>query len=342
MQVEKIASHHLEKCYAITSIEVEGKLHIVVAAEKVNRCLLFTTEGELVDTIWEEPGGTMTLVPLPDNSERFLASQRMYSPNDSKEAELVLVTRLGAGQWKIEPYLDLPFVHRFEILNANGINYLVAATIKGGHNHHDDWSIPGKIYAGALDNSFSPPHLESVLEGVTRNHGFFKASNQDGEYVVISGDQGVFNVFPPNKKSSEWKSEKLLDKPVSDIYFIDLDGDGIDEMITLAPFHGDELAIYKNNGGSYELVYTHPEKIGFAHALWGGVVHGKKVLFFGHRKGESRDLYLITYKEGEYNFTVVDKDVGPTNLLGYQHSGEFYLVSANREIDEVAFYKIEA
>ncbi len=340
MRVEKIASHHLEKCYAITSIKVEGVPHIVVAAEKINRCLLFSTEGELVDTIWEEPGGTMTLVPLPDNSERFLASQKMYSPNDSKEAELVLVTRQGVGQWKVEPYLDLPFVHRFEILNTNGINYLIAATIKGGHNHRDDWSTPGKVYVGTLGNSFSPPYLEPVLEGITRNHGFFKASNKDGEYVVISGDQGVFNIFPPNKNNEVWKSEKILDKPVSDIYFIDLDGDGIEEMVTLAPFHGDEFSIYKKEGGSYRLAYTHHQKLGFAHALWGGVVEGKKVLFFGHRKGESRDLYLITYEAGEYKAEIVDKDVGPTNLMGYKSYNGFYLVSANREIDEVAFYKI--
>ncbi len=340
MRVEKIATHHLEKCYSIASLQVEGVPHIVVAAEKVNRCLLFSAQGELVDTIWDEPGGTMTIVPLPDKSGRFLASQKMYSPNDALEAELVLVSRSGLGQWQVEPYLSLPFVHRFEILNANGINYLIAATIKGGHSHRDDWSVPGKIYAGVLDNSFSPPRLEPVLEGITRNHGFFKASNKDGDYVVISGDQGVFKIFPPHKESSGWESEKILDKAVSDIYFIDIDGDGIDEMVTLAPFHGDELAIYKFIEGSYELIYTHPQEMGFAHALWGGIWSGKQVLFFGHRQGKSRDLYLITYEEGEYNFKVIDKDVGPTNLLGYQNSGDFYLVSANREIDEVAFYKI--
>lgn len=340
MRVEKIATHHLEKCYAITSLMLEGVQHIVVAAEKVSRCLLFSEGGALVDTIWEEPGGTMSLVPLPDNSGRFLATQKMYSPNDSQEAELVLVTREGEGQWKIEPYLKLPFVHRFDILTTGGVNYLVAATIKGGHSHRDDWSVPGKVYAGVLDSEFSPPRLEPVLEGITHNHGFFKGNNQDGDYVVIAGDQGVFEIFPPNKNKSMWTNSQILDEPTSDIYFFDLDNDGEDEMVTLAPFHGPQLAIYKREEGRYKKVYNHLKEVGFAHALWGGEVDGEKVLFFGHRHGESRDLYLFTYEKGEYKAQIVDKDVGPTNLLGYQGSKGFYLVSANREINEVAFYKI--
>jgi hypothetical protein len=79
----------------------------------------------------------------------------------------------------------------------------------------------------------------------------------------------------------------------------------------------------------------------FAHALWAELIGNKEVAFLGHRKGSSRDLYAITYDEGSYKFDVMLKDVGSTNLFGYCVGEMQYLVSANREIDQVGFYRIE-
>ena len=39
---------------------------------------------------------------------------------------------------------------------------------------------------------------------------------------------------------------------------------------------------------------------------------------------------------------VLDEDVGPANVRSYDKGTKTGLVSANREIDEIAFYEIES
>jgi len=343
MILTEIANYHLEKCYSINEIELVGKAHIVVAAEKVNKCLLFNQSGLLVDAIWEGPGGTMSIVPLPDKSGRFLASQKMYSPNDSEEAEIVLVERKQQGEWDVRSFMDIPFVHRFDILRSEDKLYFIGATIKSGHRFKDDWTSPGNVWGGLLDTDLhTPPQLTECLGGLTHNHGFCKRTYPYGEYVVVSADEGVFAIFPPTTQNKQWTSKQLLDTPVSDIGFIDFDGDGQDEMIAFSPFHGDQVSIYKLIDGHYQEVYRHPEPLEFIHAIWTGVVYGKPVAFIGHRKGPSRDLYAISWHDDGYHFDVMVKDIGSTNLYAYQVDGIQILVSANREIDQIAFYRIEA
>ena len=92
MKIRKIKTHELEKCYSICPLTYHGSEHMLVAAEKVNKCLLFDLDGNLEETVWEGPGGTMTMVQLPGSDGQFLATHKFYSPNDSKEAKIVLAT----------------------------------------------------------------------------------------------------------------------------------------------------------------------------------------------------------------------------------------------------------
>ena len=56
MKVNKIKTHELEKCYSICPLTYNGAEHMLVAAEKVNKCLLFDLDGNLEETVWDEPG----------------------------------------------------------------------------------------------------------------------------------------------------------------------------------------------------------------------------------------------------------------------------------------------
>ena len=69
----------LEKCYSIAPLEYQGKQHILVAAEKKDRCILFDAQGNEVATVWDGPGGVMTMVQVPGTDGQFLATHKFYS-----------------------------------------------------------------------------------------------------------------------------------------------------------------------------------------------------------------------------------------------------------------------
>ncbi len=347
MKIKKIKTHELEKCYAICPLTYNGREHMLVAAEKVNKCLLFDLDGNLEETVWEGPGGTMTMVQLPGSNGQFLATHLFYSPNDSKAAKIVLASPRGKDDWEIKTLVDLPFVHRFDILTSGGVNYLIACALKSGHEYKEDWSSPGKIWVCELPEDLSgidenhQLQLTVLKEGLLKNHGYCRVEQDGKVWSAVAADNGIFKVVPPAEKGGEWTVETLIEDAASDMTFADFDGDGEVEMLVMTPFHGDTVKIYKKVDGVYTCIHTFDKDYEFAHAIWGTEMFGKGVAIIGHRKGD-RDLLACVCGEDGYKLEVLDHDVGPANVRCYQKGSRIGLVSTNREINEIAFYEIES
>lgn len=332
----------LSKCYSVAPLLYQGRPHFLVAAEKHDRCILFDREGREQATIWEGPGGVMSMVQVPGTDGQFLATHEFYSPNDSAKARIVLAQPEGE-EWSVRTIADLPFVHRFDILQRGGRRYLIACTLKSAHAHKDDWSSPGKVYAAELPEDLSPYGPENQLplvpikEGVLKNHGYCRLSETGGDAALVCGENGVFRFAPPSGTGEPWQEEQLLETPASDALLIDLDGDGKKELIVMSPFHGDTLTIYRQEGNAWEAVYEYPEKLLFLHAIWGGILTGRPTAVIGHRQG-ARRLLAFTFEDGAYRFKTLDEDCGPANVYGCQIEGQDILIACNRETDEVAMY----
>ncbi len=347
MKVEKKIISRLTKCYSIAPLCDRGQDCILVAAEKTDRCLLFDRKGKLLDTVWDGAGGAMSMVQVPERDGQFLATHKFYSPNDSADAEIVIVSHKEDGEWEVRTLVKLPHVHRFDIVKRNGINHLIACTLKSGHRFKDDWSVPGKVYAAVLPedlSGFDGAHqlrMQVIKENMLKNHGYYRIRENDMDSCLISADCGVFRFLPPVNADGAWEIEQLLTTPSSDAVLVDFDRDGEKELAVLSPFHGDKICIYKKKEEGFKKVYEYEKPAEFTHAIYGGSLCGKQALIVGHRKAE-RNLIVFWWDEKKgYCHELIDRDCGSANVFHYVDEGKDILISANREIDEIAMYTLE-
>ena len=351
MHVTKKVISNLNKCYAMSEVTVEGKCCFVVAAEKHDPCYLFSEEGELLEKVWDEPGGVMTMAPVPGADGQFLATHKFYSPNDSADAKIVIVTRKGKGDWEVRTLCEAPFVHRFGIFRRAGVNYLLVCCLKSGHSYKNDWRFAGACFAAELPDDlseFNDGHLlelSLVQDGMLRNHGFSRAVWGGHEAAVIGCEQGTFLMEPPRVRSTEWTVTNILPVPSSDAVLIDFDGDGKLELGLISPFHGNSLTIWHLNEFGYyvpQWKYGVPEKeTEMLHATWADMILGKPTWIVGWRKG-TRCSIAITWdaEAGDYRAETFDSDTGMANAMHFVRSdGKEIVVGTNREIDEVAYYE---
>lgn len=344
MRATKTVIGALEKCYALGTFTYDGAEHIAVAAEKQSACYTFDPDGNKVDTLWEGPGGVMTLAQVP-GAPILLATRKFYSPNDSAEASIVYCRKVE-GKWAVETLCDLPFVHRFGILTRGGQHYLIACTLKSAHAFKNDWTCPGRVWVAPMPedvtayNAERQLKLEPLLSGLTKNHGFAICREGEDSFAVVASENGVHRIAPPEEPGGEWSVEKLLDAPTSDVLYLDFDGDGERELLTLSPFHGKELAIYKRTNGGMRRVYAHEKELPFLHAIWGAEIGGRTYAFIGCREGD-RDLIALYHDGSRYVYDTLDRGAGAANVLYHRANGRDLLFAANRETDEIAMYTLE-
>ncbi|HEY5466184.1 MAG TPA: hypothetical protein VIL27_04035 [Clostridia bacterium] len=345
MTIEKIHLANLDQCYAINRIQFNGARHILLATEGHGPCYAFVGPGLAKRTVWEGPGGTMSMIPIPKRNGEFLAVQNFFPTFQSENATLVWVVPQVEGSYEVHPFLQLPFLHRFDLIPSGGVTCFLGATLCSSKAYKDDWSDPGKIWGGTLpDNPASGMTIRPILEGMTKNHGYSRVSWQGRPVGCFTSEQGAFLVFPPEKPGEEWKTEQLLDFPVGDIAFCDLDNDGEYEIMTIEPFHGRRILIRKKILGRYEVIWEYDQPIGFGHVVWGGRIRGLPTFIAGYRE-EGAALFMVQAANAagaklQLKTTVIDLGTGPSNIAVQNDPDEDLILSANRTAGEGVLYRI--
>ncbi len=352
MKIEKKVISNLNKCYAMSELNYNGEHCFLVAAEKTDPCYLFSEDGEQLETVWTEPGGVMTMAQVPGSNGQFLATHKFYSPNDSAEAKIVIATPRGKDDWEIRTLCKAPFVHRFGILNRAGKNYLIVCCLKTGHEYKNDWRFPGACFGAMLPDDLSEFNEDNLLPltllkgDMLRNHGYSLVKRGGHDAAVVGCEQGTFLFEPPAVYGADWEVTQLSSIPSSDSVFVDLDGDGKEELGVISPFHGASLTIYHlDEFGNYvpQWKYPAPEAdTDMIHGTWADDILGKKTWIVGWRKG-TKDTIAITWdaEKGTYNTEFIDRNTGCANALHFVNKkGEDVIVCTNREIDEVALYTV--
>ncbi|WP_270780221.1 hypothetical protein, partial [Holdemanella biformis] len=233
------------------------------------------------------------------------------------------------GTWQFKDVVSVPYVHRFGIFNQNGINYLILATVATSKKEKNDWSVPGRIYVAELpEDPSTGVELEVLCDGLYRNHGFWQTKENGKDVGYFGSDQGILRVSAPEKRGGQWKVEPILSGHIGEIATIDIDGDGQDEIMTIEEFHGNTIQIYKKDGSEYKKVWQYDNEIDFAHALVGAKLAGQNAFVCGVRRKDC-ELFVVTYEDGEYKVTMVDKGVGPANLCVVHEDNRDIIVGAN-------------
>lgn len=349
MKIIKKVIDHIEKCYAVTEAVYDGKRHLLCSAEGNGPCNVYDLYGNPEETLWNGPGGVMTLAQFTGEDEPvLLATQGFFSPDHASEGKLVYYYRRD-NQWQCRILCELPFIHRFGIISSRGKKYVVAATLKSASAFDGDWTCPGRVWVAELPedilqyNSSHQMSFQPILNGLYKNHGF--SINRDGEdsYAVVGAENGVYTIYPPKIPGEQWKCELILKEPVSDVLYRDFDCDGERELLILSPFHGENIRIFKKNSkNEFVQVYEREKKMPFSHAIWSEAIDGCEYAFIGGRSGE-RELITLYYDavKKEYTEFCVDTGAGAANCMLFGVDGQNKLLVANRETDEVAIYSLE-
>jgi len=346
MKIQKKVIGTLNKCYALSELPYKGRHCFLVAAEKKDPCLLFAEDGAQIAKVWDEPGGVMTMTPVPGKDGAFLATHKFYSPNDSADAKIIIAEPQNNDTWTVRTLVEAPFVHRFGILERAGVNWLIVCCLKSGHAYKEDWSSPGRVFIAKLPSDLSDYNEQNQLplielkSGMLKNHGYCLVRENNYDTALVTCEQGVFQFVPPAATNEQWEMRQLLDAPTSDAVLCDFDGDGKLELGCMSPFHGEQLAIYHlDDNNRYQKVWEYGEPCEFLHAIWAGSLLGKPSWVVGHRKGKRNTMLIRWSPEQGYTAELIDQNTGAANVLHFvNQAGEDVIIATNREIDEIAMY----
>ncbi|MBT9778925.1 hypothetical protein GPL15_20835 [Clostridium sp. MCC353] len=335
MIIEKTTLAQVDKVYAACIGRVDGETVFFGASEGPGECVCAAKGG--IDTVWTQPGGTMNLVPIPGRDGEFYGTQKFLPVFAAEECTLNYI-KYEDGGWIVKEVMKTPYLHRFDLFMQDGEVWFIGSTLCGKKEFTQDWSSPGAVYTGRVQKDPAQAFpLKKLYEGITKNHGFCKEEADGAVRYLVTGVEGIFAFEVPGRPwDEEWKIKKIYDGEVSDIAVCDIDGDGRAEYASIEPFHGSKAVIYKEVDGTLSPVKEY--EIDFGHVIWGGTVNGTPVFILGYRRQDMR--LLMIYYDGDFKEETIDSETGPSQISVLSGEKESFLLSANRQINELALYKI--
>lgn len=326
---------NVESVYTANAFQVDGKALVAAGSETTPQVYLQDMLSGEKCLVSDCPGGVMSFVPVPGNPDVFYSIMGLFPGFVGQEAGVFQHRRNGA-EWTTVKAMPLPWAHRCDVIEKNGKCYLFGVSCSKFKAEPLDWSNASEIWAVELDSDGNL--LEPVLvdNNIYRNHGMLKTKVAGVDHLYISGAEGIFEI--DMNAAGKWGLRQVFDKEVSEFGFVDLNGDGQEELVTIEPFHGENLNVYRKNEESWELKFT--GVLSFGHGLSCGVFNGQPVIVVGNRRGTyTLDMYTCdNLAEGKFTLTVLEEEAGPTQTLVFNVEGTDYILSANQKKNEVAVY----
>jgi hypothetical protein len=340
MNIKKEVLGELERAYATCIMEVNGELTYIVASEGHTSCMAYNAVTKESTVVWDGPGGTMNIIPIPNRKNEFVATQKFFPTFNSKESMIVHGKCDNEGNWTIKPIMQIPYLHRFDLFLIEDELYFIGGILCDDKDYKDDWSKPGRAVIGKMSDTITEEfELTTILDGLTKHHGFCAGQWKGKKAFFLTAVEGAYVAYIPERKNGEWQIEQLLSTEVSDMAICDIDCDGELEIATIEPFHGEHGKIYKNIDGEFKVISEHEYE--FGHVVWGGILAGQKSFIIGGRKGKQEVIcYQYDQKTDSITKTLIDNVGGPSNISVINLEDKDIILAANRQIGQVAIYEI--
>ena len=338
MLLKKQVIANLSSPYTVNTFHLKEKEFIGIGSEGPCPSFLIDLSDNSKIKISDGPGGTMCLSPALVNDTDLISVMGLFPPFVGRDAG-VFVHSVKSGEWCTERIISLPFAHRCEMIKGMGTYNLFLSSISKNKSHPDDWSMPGELYVIPMKDLSPVENIGSpLLNNITRNHGMIRTMIEGRETVCISGSEGIIAVYSDD--NSGWKTVRIFTREVGEFEFYDLDGDGINELITIEPFHGNSLNIYKKMNNTW--IHSFQAGLSFGHGLSAGFFNAVPSIVVGSRSGD-RELLLFCVHDLKHNQIskhVIEENAGPTQTGIFRHNSIDHILSSNQGLGEVAMYTV--
>jgi hypothetical protein len=338
MRFDKTVIHRMSMPYAIGLLGSGPTASVVCATEDHGPAVVVAPPWREARTLVPGPGGCMALVPDPERPGDLYAVMGCFVGYKFQGGGVYRISQGSTAEAAAERILDLPFAHRIGLVRRGAAQYLLAANLAEDKKDAADWSQPGAVYAAALrgSGSESPLTAEPILPGIHKNHGFLLADFEGRASLLVGAAEGLFSVDlqAPGK---EWPSRRVLDREVSEMAVFDVDGDGMDELVTIEPFHGNTLRAYRKTAAGWSPFWD--GEISFGHCVLAGMFDGRRSVIVSSRTGD-KSLLMFQFAEDPQSprRIVVDESPAASNMVVLPRAEGDLLFSANQAEGEIAVY----
>jgi len=344
LQIEKVWAVPLRKAYSVAHVKTPTGLAIFAGSEERESIVLIERlHSPVVRPIGEHIGGVMQIMPWPGCKLKLVAIAGFYPPFQAEGTRIVALFprdhEKDKQPWACQTMAEVPFAHRIGFVTSGQWTWLVVSTVATAKDNPEDWSKPGAVWVLTIASPYETRGgaIRKVLDGIHKNHGL---QVRDGKEVYVSGKEGLFRLVPPSDGLGEWKHWCLIDREISDFCFGDIDGDGREEVVTIEPFHGDHIVVYKCLDGQWIPIDDQPAH--FGHVVWCGNWNTKPTVVVGNRGGTA-ELAVMRFDTSSgrlKTMAIIEEGVGPAQISVFNEGTSYYLVAANNGADEVSLYRV--
>jgi len=288
----------LPRGYSITVlpklIPGDGLPSFVAGSEGDDALVLFEAPDFRPKVIAREPGGYISTCPVVREGRRFLVASTQFKPGfDAASARMWLYPLDGNEPSAPSLMAVLPYTHRVITLTRGGRDFVLASTLCAAKASKEDWTQPGGVFlAEAPDDLRQPWSFRPIIPGLNKNHGMEVArlDREGREGYLLSAMEGLFFTPIPADPMGAWTTEPIATGEYSDACAFDWNRDGIPEIFSISPFHGNVLSLHRSTASGWEREVIHQD-LSFGHIVWAGDLLGGPALLAGSRR-DRRELRL--------------------------------------------------